>query len=475
MVTVNSVKWTTVKSDEVVASSYRLEASVFNIEARQAKDTLDKCRFPIIKLWSANGLIADAFYPTRFKRVYVNKTNGFPMILPSQMLSIAPKATKFISKKTAKDFDLLKVRKNTLLLTRSGTIGNCTVVSATLAGNIMSDDVIRVSFKHEYDLGFTYAYLQSKTGQLILATNNYGSVIQHIEPEHLQNVSIPNPPKEVKQRIHQKIKESFELRDESNRLMETAERLLLSELKLKEVEDLRPEQFDSAAPVNNFVVGSQTLDGRLDGSYHAPIVREIIRAIEASGATIVPLNDKQLSKAIFLPLRFKRVYVDESYGKVFFGGKQLYEINPTGKKYLSLTKHGSRISSELILRKNMILVTRSGTVGKVNLVPSHWEDWVANDHILRVTPQCSEVAGYIYVWLNSDFGRTLIQRFIYGSVVDEIEEAHLAEVEIPILEDALKMKQINDLALQANELRSKAYYLEQDAIKEINEKVIFNL
>ena len=35
------------------------------------------------------------------------------------------------------------------------------------------------------------------------------------------------------------------------------------------------------------------------------------------------------------------------------------------------------------------------------------------------------------------------------------------------------MKKINDLALEANKLRSEAYYLEQEAINEMNEKVIF--
>ena len=34
------------------------------------------------------------------------------------------------------------------------------------------------------------------------------------------------------------------------------------------------------------------------------------------------------------------------------------------------------------------------------------------------------------------------------------------------------MQQINNLALEANELRSKAYYLEQEASQLINKKVL---
>ncbi len=35
------------------------------------------------------------------------------------------------------------------------------------------------------------------------------------------------------------------------------------------------------------------------------------------------------------------------------------------------------------------------------------------------------------------------------------------------------MQQINQLAMEANRLRSEAYYLEQKAIKIINDEVIF--
>lgn len=72
------------------------------------------------------------------------------------------------------------------MLTRSGTIGNLTIVSDTLNDKIFSDDVIRVKLNNEYDIGYLYTYLNTKIGKKILQTNKYGSVITHIEPEHLQ-------------------------------------------------------------------------------------------------------------------------------------------------------------------------------------------------------------------------------------------------------------------------------------------------
>jgi type I restriction enzyme, S subunit len=60
-------------------------------------------------------------------------------------------------------------------------------------------------------------------------------------------------------------------------------------------------------------------------------------------------------------------------GVPFFGGKELLELDPAGKKYLSIKQYGKRIQEQLQLKQNTVLVTCSGTIGKVALVPKHWE------------------------------------------------------------------------------------------------------
>lgn len=470
---VNSLKWTTVDSKEVEQSKYRLEASVFNLEAKAAKQSIDECSSPKVPLWGEGGLIEKAFYPGRFKRIYVEKGNGHPMVLPSQMLSIKPIATKFISDKTYETIGNLDLKQGQLLLTRSGTIGNCTIVTKTLENTVMSDDVIRITFNEGFDLGFVYAFFKTKVGQLVLATNNYGSVVLHIEPEHLKEVIVPKPKDELRKSIHEKIIKSFSLRDQSNDLIDKAEKRLIEALNLPSIDQFEESNFKNNTGIKNYSVSLNLLDDRFDASYHLPIVDSIIDVLLDNTEKIIVLGNDEISKQIILPGRFKRVYVEEREGKVLFGGKQIYEIDPSNKKYLSLSIHGKRIEEQLVLHQNMILVTRSGTIGRVNIVPSHWENWVANDHIIRVVPRSSENAGFIYIWLNSDYGNLLINKLTYGSVVDEIEVDHLKKVPIPILKNENLMKEINDLALQANKLRSEAYYLEQEAIRQVNEEVIY--
>ena len=467
------IKWCSVSLSDMISRGKRLEASVFDVEAKQARESVYKGKYGTVILYGDNGLIETAYYPgwmqrSRLKRIWCDKPYGEGFYLPSQMTDLYPVPEKHISRLADCDIDELRLKENTLLLTRSGTIGNISYVSKTLAGCVFSDDVIRVAFKKEYDLGYVYTYLKSKVGSLILQTNGYGSVITHVEPDHLAEIPVPNAPVGLRQHIHNLIARSYALRDESNGMIDKATSLMTAELHLPAIHDFQK----IAAPVSTFDVKLSNMNLRLDASYHVPVADAIVTHLKENAAEVTKVGDSRISKAVILPGRFARVYVDEGYGRVLIGGKQLGELDPSGKKYISNTKH-DKILSKLEVHENTTLITRSGTIGKIAFVPKHWEHWIPSDHIIRVVPANEDVAGYLYIFLTSDYGRTLITRYTYGSVVDEIDDNHVRQIAIPLLKDHASQKRINDLALEANQKRYEAYCLEQEALRLMNEKVIF--
>lgn len=472
------IKYCTVTLSDVISRGNRLEASVFDVEAKNAWNQVLQSKYGTVSLYGNDGLIENAYYPgwmqrSRLKRIWCEKGYGEGFYLPSQMTDINPVAEKYISRLADCDMDELRLKCNTLLLTRSGTIGNVALVSKTLEGWVFSDDVIRISFKQEYDLGYVYAFLKSKAGNIILKTNGYGSVITHIEPEHLEEIQIPNAPETLRKKIHELIMESFELRDESNILIDEATALLKKELHFPDIHDFDVALYKKDAGIDTFSVKLSKTAGRVDASYHVPIVDAIVAHMKQYSAEVTTVGDKRISKEIILPGRFKRVYVEEGYGRVFIGGKQIHELDPVNKKYLSLVHHGDRISKQLELHEGMTLITCSGTIGKVTLVGKHWENWTANQHIIRVIPASKDVAGYLSVFLASDYGFPLITHYTYGSVVDEIDDNHVSNIPFPILKNAEVQKRINELALQANEKRYEAYKLEQQALRIVDKEVIF--
>lgn len=121
----------------------------------------------------------------------------------------------------------------------------------------------------------------------------------------------------------------------------------------------------------------------------------------------------------------------------------------------------------------MTLITCSGTIGKVALVGKHWENWTANQHIIRVVPANNDIAGYLNIFLASDYGYQLITRFTYGSVVDEIDDNHVRQIKIPLLKNVDIQNKINSLALEANKKRYEAYQLEQEALRIMDDEVIY--
>ncbi len=463
-----SLKWCVVSLSDVIARGKRLEASVFDIEAQRAWKLIKNGKYSFIPLDGKNGLIKNAFYPGRFKRIYVNPNYGMPFFLPSQMTDVYPRPEKHISRLTNCDFDELQLKPETLLLTRSGTIGTISYVSKATEGLVFSDDVIRVTFSNEFDLGYVYTFLKSKTGNLLLKTNGYGSVITHLEPDHLAEIPIPNAPIELRKHINELIKHSYALRDESNDHIDQATDLLVQQLQLPPIDELE----DLSTPLDAYSTKLSQINGRLDASYHVPIVSKIEGHLKRYAAEVVTISDPRISEDVILPGRFKRVYVEEGYGVTFFSGKDIAELDPNDKKYLSFSKHNEKIKNELTIRENMILVTCSGSIGKTALVPKHWDGWTMTHDIIRFVPK-RNMEGYAYIWLNTDYANRILNSLAYGSVVQHIEKEHFNLAIIPLLEDQSIQKQINNLALLANAKRYEAYMLEQEALHVMNNEVIY--
>ena len=466
------VKWCSVSLSDVIARGKRLEASVFDVEAKQAWQTVINNRFGIKYLGTSNGLIDNAYYPGRFKRIYCSKGNGVAFYLPSQMTDVYPKPDKYISKITKCSLDELRLKAQTLLLTRSGTIGTISYVSKTLENTVFSDDVIRVTFKDAVDLGYTYTFLKSSIGQKILTTNGYGSVITHLEPEHLNEIPIPNAPTDIKQRINNLIIDSYRLRDESNEWIDKATQLLVDELHLPDIGDFEVDDYKKNASVETFSVKLSDLNGRADASYHLPIVDAIVNHLRKYAEEVTTVGDERISSDIILPGRFKRVYVDKEYGVRFLGGKELNQLDPSTEKYLSKKAHANQLKDSLGIKPYSLLTPARGSLGEVVFPPKHFIGWAISDNLMQIL-SFDSICGYLYIFLNTEYGKTLIQRFTYGGVVDAIEPEHIKQVVIPLLKNKDVQNQINDFALQANQKRYEAYKLEQQALDIMDNEVIF--
>jgi len=469
----DALQWSSVRVQETVSQGFLLKAAVFGVEGRHARDLVHACKWeprPVV----GEGGFAGAFNLARFKRIWVDHSD-YPIYQPGQITELDPKPSGYLSPITQTGIDALRVHTGQILMTcsgRSGSIGRTTYVSSTLDNRIFSHDLIRIECREPDTAGYLYAFLHTATGRALIRSNEYGAMIPHIEPDHLEHVPAPDPPPILKKRIHDLVLHSYALRDESNRLLKQAEQQLYEVLNLPPLRTIRAATLDPKIGVRTAIVSAAQLSNRLDAGYHTPLVDAIVQRLRKAPAELTAVGDPRLSERIILPGRFARVYVGEGQGIPFFGGKQIHQLDPTGRKFLSLKIHGARIREQLSLTQNMVLVTCSGTIGRVALAPKHWTGFAASQHIIRIVPASEDVAGYLYVFLASDYGRALIRRFSYGSTVPELDDHQTAQVIVPILRDSTAQARINDLALKANALRSDAYSAEQQAIHIVDRDVI---
>lgn len=465
----DDINWSSVSLSDILTRDKRLEASTFNIDRDHALQLLNNSKYEVITLGTDNIGFNECYYGPRAKRNYLSDidSTSIGFLGSSEMLDIYPKPIKYVSPDNPM-VKQLSLSEEIILISRSGTIGNVTFVNKSLAKYLVSEHAIRLVI--DKFPGYVYAYLKTDIAQNLLHAEKFGSVILEIEPEALKNMPIPNPPDMIKKKIHDLILQSYAKRDESNKLIDEATKIMIDELELPPIEELKKEAFSYSKDINSFSTKLSDLNGRLEGNYHLPLV-DVIEKYSSKNANLIKLNSEKITEKIILPGRFKRVYVEKGNGKIFLGGKEIGQLDPSGKKFLSVKHYSDKLISDITIKRNDILVTRSGTVGKVMMAPKHWENWVSSDHVIRILSKES-YHGLNFIWLSSEYGKELIKRQIYGSVVNEITEEQLGDVVIPIFKDNKINMSILNLIDEANELRYQAYKQEQEAISIMNKEVL---
>jgi hypothetical protein len=464
----DDISWSSVSLSEILERDNRLEASTFNINRDHAIQLLKNSKYELALLGTNEFGFKDCFYGPRAKRNYLtnidNTSIGF--LGSSEMLDIFPNPVKFVSPDNPM-INSLSLTEETILISRSGTIGNITFVNKSLSKFLVSEHAIRLVM-NEFP-GFVYTYLKTDVAQNLLHAEKFGSVILEIEPEAIKNMLIPNPPVLIKQKIHDLIIDSYCKRDESNDLINEATRILIDALELPPMDDMEKEAFSYSEEISSFPVKLSELNGRLEGNYYTTVV-PVIEKYLSKNAELFRLRDKKITDRIILAGVFKRNYVQKGQGYPFIGGKEITQLSPKTDKYLSYITHKKRYEKELRVKENWILVTDRGTIGKVVIVPKHMENMAISQNVLKIAPKI--YPGYIYCFLNSDYGQLLIKRQSYGSVVNMIDNSCMGDVQVPILKNRKIVEKIDSLVLKANELRYEAYKQEQKAINIMNNDVL---
>ena len=419
-------------------------------------DVLRASALPLSRLCGPDALTHEAPAPLRLKRTYVDADHGIPFLSSSDIISLRPEINHYLSTKLTRQLDRLLIRKWDVLISRSGTVGNVALAGGALGGMALSEHVIRLQADDATTAGFITAFLRSNYGRPQLRQASYGSVVVHIEPQHLSRILIPDLHPVRRTAIGSLMLEATEDRDDANRLLAQADAVLHERLGLKPLPQATSEH------TNMVRIRAAELSDRFDSSFHAEAVQIATDRLQHLGVDLTRVDDLRLSHAVSAVTKFrKRVYVRRG-GIPLLSSKQLFQVDPVDRKGLAKGAHTKDLP-EIALREGMLAVTCSGTIGRVQILPAYMSGWAASQHALRIMPADGTIGAYLYAWLASDYGSLFLRRNSYGSVIVHIDRDMLAAVPVPYPSADIR-REVGELVLQANKLRDAAWNKEQSAI-----------
>lgn len=198
---------------------------------------------------------------------------------------------------------------------------------------------------------------------------------------------------------------------------------------------------------------------RLDAWYYDPEKNKIVKTLEdnvgKSITEIQRLGDLVEPNGIFYPGRHRRDYVPKSKNSVpFYSGTQILQSRPYDLKY---EPKDYKPAKHHFVKKGWLLITRSGSTGRVVMVDDALDGSMVTEHAIRVIANKELINPYyLYAYLaSSKLGKTLLDKGIYASVVDHISPQFVESIPIARLSPD-KEKQIADNIKESIQLKERS-------------------
>jgi restriction endonuclease S subunit len=402
------------------------------------------------------------FTSSRGKRVYTSPEFGLPFLSNSDMISSDPFSTcNYNSKKYGVDENSL-LKSGMILTGRVGAIGQIAYVPKSWedAKAMGSDNIIRICVDKKYNDGFIYAFLASTFGRLSFWKHSTGGVQPFITDSMVGTIPIPDFSNEKKKTIDSLIKDSVQYREESIKKLNEAKQMLLDFI---HIPFSNKPVFKATQKNCQDIIKSLKL--RLDPPALINNSVEVFRKIRERCILLAEANVN-----VFRPGIFKRNYVQN--GIPYIKGSEVFDINPfPGCEHLSKTR--TPFVDQMLLKKNQILITCAGSVGKVKLITQEYEDKqaIGSQDIIRLESNDSlYTSGYLFTYLQIPLVFDYIQSMKYGSVIERIEPFHVES--IPVIKPTKEVSMaITRLIDEYSKMIYAAFCKEEKAISMVDAEI----
>lgn len=415
--------------------------------------------------------LANVFNPPIFKRQFCQPSErAINYCQSSDVTNALEGSDVYINKKQAEKVGSV-VKKNQILVTGFGTIGNTRLVNELSEGISYANNVCRIESNGKFPYGYLYAFMTSKFGRSQLNKNASGSVVRYIEAPGIKRTLVPILTEEKQQQIHQLIVDSANLRVEANKLLKEAESEFIISNNLDSIEnkitDISENILKKGFKINFKSINSTSIKAR----NYSERARTIINILNS-------VSGIKLEDFIVEPFKmgarasFKRINDNNFKGHNLISQGDIHIQNP--KKFKQVKIINSNIDD--FAQSNMVIIPSAGTLGENEiftrplLIYRNFEGFLLSEVIGKFKCKNEIDAAYLYVFLNTKFAFRILRAMVYGTNLLYPNWLLLKNINVPII-DEINKKRIANKVLEAYNNRHLANVKENQAINLIENEI----
>lgn len=301
---------------------------------------------------------------------YVDEQNGILYIqgYNVEQNSFNLNGIKYVSKEFNAKHLKSQLKEGDLLTIQTGDVGLTTFVSKELEGSNCHALIITRLKSHLCDYKFISHYLNSHTGRARLKLLEIGSTMKHLNVGDLLDFKVPTPELAEQQKIAQALTDADNYISALEKLIEKKKMMkegLLSELFKKENE------------------------------WDAYTIEDLV------------LPNNGLVRGPFGGALKKEDFVNEGY-KVYEQKNAIYKNIELGSYYINKDKYRKLI--RFAVRSDDLILSCSGTIGKIYRIPSSFEKGVINQALLiiRINQSIIDLDYFEHYFNRQDFQTSII-------------------------------------------------------------------
>ena len=453
------MKYGSIKYKTLLSADYRIDPDVHLSEGSIIRNELNNLPY---ELSSVGDNAHDVFYGNIFSRIFVQKPeNGMPYLAASDTVLANLDTGRYLSKKQAAELNYLILKKDWILVTCSGTLGNVTYTNKNFENHIATHDLIRIiPNSKKVNKGTLYAFLASKFGYYQITQSQFGGVVKHINTEQTKNIIVPVFPIDFQHKVDNFIQEAASLREKATEELNKAINL---------VNDFSCKKFEKKIGHKTSKTSIAIVRNSYNLRFDAPVfINDGVEWLKKIDKPTKRLGDCDIKT--WYPGIFKRVYVKN--GLPYIKGSSLFLTNPF-KSCDELSKTKTPQLDELWLKEGMLLISCAGACGDVKLITKEYEEKkaIGSPDIIRVTSSDSlYTTEYIFTYLQIPPIYDYMQSMKYGSVIERFDKYSVEN--IPIVKPTEELSNVvTEIIHKYMDYTYRAFVSEETAISMVEKEI----